>query len=881
MVGERGNEDANTLAMNDLVQQAWKAFCLQPSEDTFAAFHQGTSGFIFTMCLRVLGDDEEARDVLQTVYSELLMLAHAGNDGLEIANIDNEVRNLTLRFAETRKKSISRGKSRFRDDDVLEQMADESPSTRTALGDQQIHGVVREAIASLEPTLRQALLMQYEEGLTHQQIANALGISRPHTTRLLQKATEGVQTYLHSVGITQSVLVLLTLVLGKKLLSGGAAMWAGQVYARAMAMKSTAVPTVAPVSQYLKAAVVLKSKAAMLSAGAAIVALFIFSIHTLHKDHTPATASISGKERIASSNLIPTERKAILGPSKRSVNPEPSPSNTPAGPLLVAASPGQPQGTIYGQVLARFTGEPMPNIKVQVSEPGSTSVDPRLAVVSDPNGKFQLPHVPPGRHLLKVLPDEPWVAEVTTTTVIANEPTDVGPIQINRLGAIYGTIINDANGEPARDLTVQIQKAGFQKVAETKTDALGQFVFKRLELPEYAVHLPAQLITRSLTMPGGQDAKLTLHIGQSNLSGLVTHAGQPIKQASIQAHKNENSGYLSQQTWADSEGRYKLAGLPAGQWIVEASFADKTPTIKAISNIDLETTESAVWDAVVPSAKVTGFTLSDQGTVLPNLSVRAQSVYPDTAALPETIPSDIVCTSSATGYFEFASLPPGRYLMSAIASDGRIGKSSTINVTDRGESRSNVIFRTQHTGRLVSTVLSYSDEQPLAQAWCTILGPNGPISITQNRKPDGRLVVDGLEAGTYVVSVSAFGYTATSRTVEIREGETSVLDDVLDDGGNFRWILFDQNGMGRAGVQCRLNALDPNSIERARAGMTDGNGEWSLRGLRAGRYAAVASIEGKSVSLTIVINPRSLTQNRTQLPTIEASREPKSTNIGG
>ena len=65
---------------NRMNRELWEAFVREPGEATFAPFYEASRRLVYTICLRVLRDEEDALDAYQTAYARLLAAARAGQD---------------------------------------------------------------------------------------------------------------------------------------------------------------------------------------------------------------------------------------------------------------------------------------------------------------------------------------------------------------------------------------------------------------------------------------------------------------------------------------------------------------------------------------------------------------------------------------------------------------------------------------------------------------------------------------------------------------------------------------------------------------------------------------------------------------------------------
>jgi DNA-directed RNA polymerase specialized sigma24 family protein len=61
--------------MTGIDPATWAAFCAVPSEEHFTPFYEQSKGLVWTLCRRILRDEDETQDAFQGVYARLLVHA--------------------------------------------------------------------------------------------------------------------------------------------------------------------------------------------------------------------------------------------------------------------------------------------------------------------------------------------------------------------------------------------------------------------------------------------------------------------------------------------------------------------------------------------------------------------------------------------------------------------------------------------------------------------------------------------------------------------------------------------------------------------------------------------------------------------------------------
>lgn len=143
-------------------------------QQAFSQLYDRSSTLLYSLALRILGQREEAAELLQEVYLEVWrkVARYDVGRGTPVAWL------ITL----TRSRAIDRLRARNArptvnaslDGASVAQVADQSPGPFEAQADNEIRQRVGSALSSLPPPQQQAIELAYYEGLTHMEIAARL-----------------------------------------------------------------------------------------------------------------------------------------------------------------------------------------------------------------------------------------------------------------------------------------------------------------------------------------------------------------------------------------------------------------------------------------------------------------------------------------------------------------------------------------------------------------------------------------------------------------------------------------------------------------------------------------------------------------------------------
>ncbi len=158
-----------------IIDPALIAQVAKGDQHAFGQLYDLSSSLLFTLALRILGDREEAADLLQEVYLEVWRkgVRYDVGRGAPMAWL------VTL----TRSRAIDRLRSRAAkghgvtdsiSDTGAAELPDQTPGPFETNADLEQRALVKKAFAELPEAQQQALELAYYEGLSHQEIAARL-----------------------------------------------------------------------------------------------------------------------------------------------------------------------------------------------------------------------------------------------------------------------------------------------------------------------------------------------------------------------------------------------------------------------------------------------------------------------------------------------------------------------------------------------------------------------------------------------------------------------------------------------------------------------------------------------------------------------------------
>jgi RNA polymerase sigma-70 factor (ECF subfamily) len=167
--------DTPTRRATSSIDPALLASIVKGDQQAFSQLYDHSSTLLYTLAFRILGDREEADELLQDVYLEVWrkVARYDLGRGTPIAWL------ITL----TRSRAIDRLRARAvrgqtatmpLDATVSSRVADLGPSPFETQADQELRIAVGNAITSLPAAQQQAIELAYYDGLSHNEIAAKL-----------------------------------------------------------------------------------------------------------------------------------------------------------------------------------------------------------------------------------------------------------------------------------------------------------------------------------------------------------------------------------------------------------------------------------------------------------------------------------------------------------------------------------------------------------------------------------------------------------------------------------------------------------------------------------------------------------------------------------
>lgn len=341
--------------MDQVEHQTWKAFCTSPCEETFQPLYETTKKLVFTICYRFFQNEEEALDAFQSTYARMILFAKT-EEARAVTDAAKVVSRLTVREAD---RLLKKKQRRVRKEIVMEELP---PLKDTGLSADQIahNAQIRERVETLVSTLpdrfRIPVQLYFFHGMTHQEIADAIGKSRRTVISRIEQAFKRLHPMMRRAGLGEVVSTIAAFTLTSQLLSPPSAVGATAIFAKASATAAAlaaggaaaatatgAATTGSLIAKTLSGAGIMKAKAVVISTIAVIIAAGLLTLQLTKSPKqdtsTQVLVSETGQQRTTESASTSTP---ILSEAETPAPIEAAPTPITA----VAEAPQTPQQSL-------------------------------------------------------------------------------------------------------------------------------------------------------------------------------------------------------------------------------------------------------------------------------------------------------------------------------------------------------------------------------------------------------------------------------------------------------------------------------------------------------------------------------------------------------
>jgi RNA polymerase sigma-70 factor (ECF subfamily) len=841
----------------------WEDFRANPTDSAFAPLYEATKGVVYTICLRVLKQRDDAIEAMQSTYARLLAFAQGAAEDLQEEGFQDMVCRLAIREADRlRKRKVRRLQCEFTIEEIPVE-ASEAPSAVSVVALRQLQEKLRSIVKLLPEKERTPVELHYFEELTISEVAAALRRPISTVSRQIGRGLKQLEPLLRQAGLDRTWITALGLAGATELILPSPALSASFVFSRASVIESAkatapeaAVDGFAGLFQGERAfsAKWAAPAAAIFALGAAIFgfrhSLFpdppspiVRGVGTVETAPSQVSDSIapailpdpidSAVERAADGTAPPADAGAGAGAAA-----EPPPTEAPPKLAEIEAPPPvDPAKTAALSVRLRSAsdGRPISGGRVTLSNMPSTTTDERGIVWFD--------GVPAG--LVVVQADADDYATAFRQMMLEAETTPHRDIDLAPGGSIGGVVADAADAplegvliypadllanpiEGLVGLTTRSSASGFFELSGVPLDTE---ISLRFRAEGYLPRIHEGIIVRSSSMKAFQNVTME-KAGAIVVTGKVVDLdGNPIAGATVEGLARAGGRIGEALTAADGAFSYVLVENSENLSGLAARAEGFSPSVRVVD--PGTATSGAEYHFTLRRGRAqSGRIVDEAGEGLEGIPI-APMVAGD--LLLNRYLLRIAARSADDGVFGFDDLPadavlsvepaapyaPTRVRLSADGADLEIPIARMASLEGRVIDDSTERPITDFTIRISSNPLESSVSTLMSDAWARW---NSGAAISA--KDDGTFALNGLSPGhSFTLSIDANGFMQRDIRIDWDDVANGYPDQTVrltaGEGLTIRGTVRDSEGKALSGVEViyQFRKVDPKRPGNNRSGV--------------------------------------------------------------
>lgn len=389
------------------------------------------------------------------------------------------------------------------------------------------------------------------------------------------------------------------------------------------------------------------------------------------------------------------------------------------------------------------------------------SIPQNFTVTTNASGAYATDFIPTGSYDVRASAAG-FASQTLGTSVAAGQTSTVNFSLVaasGGTGTLSGTVVNISNNAAISGATVSFSDG------TTTTDASGFYQFTNVTAGTYSVtasHSGFFSSTQSATVSSGATTTLNFKLATGGkLAGTVTNSsGAAVSGATVSISGGSVATSVTLTT--SSTGAYATNFIPVGTYTITVSATGFTTQSKTAT---VNTGQTTTVNFTLSAGGGTG-TLS--GTVV-NISNNA-AISGATVSF-----SGGSTTTNSSGFYQFTNVAAGTYNVTA-SHTGFFSVTHSATVSSGATTTLN--FKLATGGKLAGTVKN-SSGAAISGATVKISGGSITTSVTLTTSSTGAYATNFIPVGTYMITVSAPGFTTQSKTATVNTGQTTTVNFVL------------------------------------------------------------------------------------------------------
>ncbi|MED4278752.1 carboxypeptidase regulatory-like domain-containing protein, partial [Priestia megaterium] len=479
------------------------------------------------------------------------------------------------------------------------------------------------------------------------------------------------------------------------------------------------------------------------------------------------------------------------------------------------------------------------------------------STVADNSGNYQFLNLAPGNYIVKAQSPN-FITQSAGALVSPNVATTVNLVLPPNPASIEGVVL-DVNKNPIPNAIVQVLDSNDTIIGTAGTDSNGNYSIG---------NLPPGSFTTVVTAPnfGSQISGVTLEPGDvitgvnfslvpnpGGISGLITNEtnGEPLTNVTIVIRQSIGSGIAIATVTTDSSGNFLVQGLSPGSYTVTASSPGfGTETGGALVTSDSTSTANIALNEL--SGSIRGQLIDPNGNPITGQNLQIRLLDQNGVLL-------LTDLAQPDGIFVFSNIPPGNYILNAIAPGFQ---ANTVGVQ---------VFRDQETSTLVSLETSPATLTGQVTNEQTLTGISGSIISVINTNTgllvgkttsgqDGTFILENLPAGSFTITANAQTFGTDSKAIILNAEQTTntTLTLTPSPGSVSGFVVNRTNGEELPAASIQIFDQTEAAVVSV---VSDPQGQFLVAGLAPGRYTAIATVQGFTsgiISFTIIADTQSI-----------------------
>ncbi|WP_303984580.1 carboxypeptidase regulatory-like domain-containing protein, partial [Niallia circulans] len=403
-------------------------------------------------------------------------------------------------------------------------------------------------------------------------------------------------------------------------------------------------------------------------------------------------------------------------------------------------------------------------------------------------------------------------------------------INVQQVGSVNGTIIDNASGLPISGANVTLSQNG-SPVSTAISNSNGFYSFTGLVPGQYTVTVNQTNYSpnsANVTAVSGQSTTQNLSLTPlpSTVSGAVTtSSGTAVPNAQITL--TNNSGTPVAQTTTNASGNYSFTGIAPGSYTISVMVTNFQSQSQSIITQSNQTANVNFTLQPSPGAISGTITNAQTGTVIPNATVQLLSI--NGALMAST-------TTNTSGNYSFTGLAPGQYQIRAI---GTNFSTNTVSAIVQADVTTNVGIALQpNPGTIQGTVTDNQTSQPVQGVNVQAVNSSGSIVSATITDSSGNYTFSGLLTGSYTLIFTSNGYANSTLGAIVQSNTVTTANSVLNRlAGNLTGTIRDVSNSPISGA---LVTVFSGNVPVATT-TSDASGNYLINNLAPGNYVTVVT----------------------------------------